>query len=97
MAVGCSTVRPPTGDTATAIVIARVGPEHRRQGFGKQIYLRGLAKAREFGAQVIETVVLASNEDGLRFAHRQGFVELERYVLPRHTTSYVTLRLTDSP
>lgn len=93
VAVGCSTVRPPTGDSAAAIVIARVLPEHRRQGFGAQIYERGLAKARELGAQVIETVVLASNADGIRFAHRHGFVEIERYVLPGDTIPFVDFRL----
>jgi len=93
VAMGCSTVRPPTGDTATATVIARVLPGYRRQGFGEQIYLRGLAKARELGAQVIETVVLASNEDGLQFARRHGFTETGRYVLPGDTTPFVDLRL----
>jgi GNAT superfamily N-acetyltransferase len=93
VAVGCSTVRPPAGDTATATVIARVLPEHRRRGFGEQIYLRGLAKAHEFGAQVIETVVLASNEDGLRFARRHGFAEIDRYILPGDNIPFVDLRL----
>lgn len=93
VAVGCSTVRPPDGDTAAATVIARVLPQHRRQGFGEQIYLRGLAKARELGGQAIETVVLASNEDGLRFAQRHGFVETSRYVLPGDTIAFVDLRL----
>ncbi|HEX5995942.1 MAG TPA: GNAT family N-acetyltransferase [Jiangellales bacterium] len=93
VAVGCSTVRPPTGDTATATVIARVLPEHRRRGFGEQIYQRGLVTAQELGAQVIETVVLASNDDGLRFARHHGFVEIERYVLPGHTIAFVELRL----
>lgn len=74
-------------------MIARVLPEHRRHGFGEQIYQRALAKARELGAQVIETVVLASNEDGLRFATRHGFVEIERYVLPGDTIPFVDLRL----
>lgn len=93
VAVGCSTVRPPTGDPATATVIARVLPEHRRRGFGEQIYQRGLVTAQELGAQVIETVVLASNDDGLRFARHHGFVEIERYVLPGHTIAFVELRL----
>ena len=93
VAVGCSTVRPPTGDSATATVITRVLPEHRRRGFGEQMYQRALSTARELGAQVIETVVLASNEDGLRFALRHGFVEIERYVLPGDTTPFVDLRL----
>jgi GNAT superfamily N-acetyltransferase len=93
VAVGCSTVRPPADDAATATVIARVLAEHRRNGFGEQIYLRALAKARESGARVIETVVLASNEDGRRFAQRHGFVEIERYVLPGDTIPFVELRL----
>ena len=94
-AVGCSTVRPPAGDTATATatVIARVLPEHRRRGFGEQIYQRGLARAREFSAQVIETVVLASNEDGLRFARHHGFTEIDRYILPGDNIPFVDLRL----
>ncbi|MEH0932965.1 GNAT family N-acetyltransferase [Micromonospora sp. CPCC 205558] len=91
VAVGCSTVRPPTSDPAT--VIARVLPGKRRQGFGQQLYHRGLAKARELGAQVIHTVVLASNDDGLRFARHHGFVEIERYVLPGDTVAFVDLRL----
>ena len=93
VAVGCSTVRPPNGDSATATVIARVLPEHRRRGFGTQIYHHGLAKARELGAQVIETVVLESNTDGIEFAHRHGFIEIERYVLPGGTIAFVDLRL----
>jgi GNAT superfamily N-acetyltransferase len=94
VAVGCSTVRPPVDETATATVIARVRPEHRRRGFGEQIYRRGLVKARELGARVIETVVLESNDDGLRFACQHGFVEIERYLLPEHTVRFVDLRLT---
>ena len=93
VAVGCSTVRPPADGTAAATVIARVLPDHRRQGFGEQIYLRALARARESGAEVIETVVLASNEDGLRFARQHGFVETDRYVLPGDTIPFVDLRL----
>jgi len=92
VAVGNSTVRPPTPDTATATVIARVLPEHRRQGFGRELYQRALAKARELGAEHVETIVLASNEDGLRFAVDHGFVEIERYVLPGDTIAFVTLR-----
>lgn len=91
--VGCSTVRPPTGDEAVATVIARVLPDHRGQGFGKELYARGLAKARTLGAGVIETIVLASNTDGLRFALAQGFEEVERYVLPGDTVPFIHLRL----
>ncbi|MEU8982171.1 GNAT family N-acetyltransferase [Streptomyces sp. NPDC048309] len=91
--VGCTTVRPPTDDTATATVIARVLAEHRGQGFGEELYVRGLDQARELGAGVIETVVLAANEEGLRFAFKHGFAEIERYVLPGETAEWVDLRL----
>ncbi|MFG2291123.1 GNAT family N-acetyltransferase [Streptomyces sp. NPDC048595] len=91
--VGCSTVRPPSDDTLTATVIARVLAPHRGQGFGEQLYARGLDRARQLGAKVIETVVLSSNEDGLRFAHRHGFVEIERYLLPGDTIPWIDLRL----
>ena len=43
--VGNSTVRLPEGDTATATVIARVLAEHRKQGFGEQLYERALRRA----------------------------------------------------
>jgi GNAT superfamily N-acetyltransferase len=92
--VGCSTVRPPQGESAVATVIARVLPEYRRRGFGAALYENGLARARELGADAIETVVLAANEDGVRFAGTHGFVETERYVLDGETDLWLTLRLT---
>ncbi|MFE6090414.1 GNAT family N-acetyltransferase [Streptomyces massasporeus] len=91
--VGCSTVRPPTGDTHTATVIARTLPAHRGQGFGTELYVRGIGRARELGAKAIETVVLSSNEDGLLFAQRHGFVEIDRYLLPGDTIPWIDLRL----
>lgn len=91
--VGNSTVRPPADESLAATVIARVLPAHRRQGFGEQLYLRGLAHARQRGAQVIETVILASNVEGVRFAQAHGFVEVEQYVLPGGTIPYLTLQL----
>ncbi|MER7761877.1 GNAT family N-acetyltransferase [Streptomyces sp. NPDC097619] len=107
--VGCTTVRPPapaapgndddTGDGAggTATVIARILPEHRGRGLGTLLYDRSLALARSLGAREIETVVLSSNPDGLRFALRQGFTETERYLLPGDTVPWIDLRLTDPP
>jgi len=92
--VGCSTVRPPQGESAVATVIARVLPEYRRRGFGAALYENGLARARGLGADAIETVVLAANEDGVRFAGTHGFVETERYVLDGETDLWLTLRLT---
>ncbi|MFI6939892.1 GNAT family N-acetyltransferase [Streptomyces sp. NPDC050418] len=93
--VGCSTVRPPEEGSRTATAIARVLPGHRRQGFGEELYRRALAQARELGAEAVETVVLASNEDGLRFAVRRGFTEIERYVLPGSIVEWIDLRLAD--
>ncbi|MFI9762674.1 GNAT family N-acetyltransferase [Streptomyces sp. NPDC051963] len=94
--VGCSTVRPPQGEQAVATVIARVLPQHRRQGFGKALYEKGLEHARVLGADVIETCVLAANEDGVRFAEARGFVEVERYVLPGENDQWIDLRLATS-
>lgn len=91
--VGCSTVRPPEGADAVATVIARVLPDFRRRGYGVALYENGLARARALGAGVIETVVLAANTDGVRFAEARGFVETERYVLDGETDVWLTLRL----
>ncbi|MCG7526341.1 GNAT family N-acetyltransferase [Streptomyces sp. OfavH-34-F] len=91
--VGCSTVRPPGADTRVATVIARILPAFRRRGLGALLYAHGLELARELGAEVIETCVLESNPDGLRFALRHGFVETDRYVLPGDTVPFIDLRL----
>ncbi|MFJ7077779.1 GNAT family N-acetyltransferase [Streptomyces sp. NPDC098781] len=91
--VGCSTVRPPAEEDGVATVIARVLPEHRRLGYGRRLYGDGLAHARVLGASVIETCVLAVNEDGLRFAEANGFVEVDRYVLDGGSDLWVDLRL----
>ncbi|MFE7763570.1 GNAT family N-acetyltransferase [Streptomyces sp. NPDC057438] len=95
--VGNSTVRPPDGDPATATVIARVLAEHRGRGYGGRLYERAVRRARELDARVIETCVLASNEDGLRFALGRGFVETERYLLDGDTIPYIDLRLAEAP
>ena len=93
--VGNSTVRRPTEDEG-AMVIARVLPAYRRLGIGTQLFLRGLAVAREWADErPVETVVLASNQAGLAFALARGFVEVERYVLPGDTIPYVALTLPD--
>jgi GNAT superfamily N-acetyltransferase len=91
--VGCSTVRPPSEETAVSTVIARVLPEYRRQGFGTAIYHRSLARGRELSADGIDTHILASNEDGLRFAKSHGFTEVETYLLPGDTIPFVYLHL----
>jgi GNAT superfamily N-acetyltransferase len=92
--VGCTTVRPPQPDTGAATAIVRVLPEHRGQGLGRQLYARALSQARELGADRIETIVWASNVDGLLFAQANGFVEVSRYLPPGEEVPYLTLRLT---
>ncbi|MEU6448609.1 GNAT family N-acetyltransferase [Streptomyces sp. NPDC047065] len=93
--VGCSTVRPPGGEGRVATVIARVLPAFRGRGIGTALYESGLAHARGLGARAVETVVLAANADGLRFAAGRGFVERERYVLDGERDEWVDLRLAD--
>jgi len=91
--VGCSTVRPPQGEEAVATVVARVLPEYRGRGFGAALYERGLAHARVLGAKGVGTCVLAAHGEGLRFAEKCGFVEVERYVLDGESDLWVDLRL----
>ncbi|MFK0172063.1 GNAT family N-acetyltransferase [Streptomyces sp. NPDC090306] len=83
--IGCSTVRPPASatarDAAAATVIARVLPAHRGRGLGAHLYERGLRHALALGARTVETFVLEAAADGLRFAARRGFTEVERYPL----------------
>ncbi len=88
--VGCSTVRPADGDEPVT-VIARILPEHRHRGYGGQLYAHCLSRAASYGVGPLQTIVLASNEDGLAFAVGQGFVETERYVLERDDVAYVVL------
>jgi enamine deaminase RidA (YjgF/YER057c/UK114 family)/ribosomal protein S18 acetylase RimI-like enzyme len=95
--VGCSTVRPPEGGERAATVIARVLPAYRGRGIGTALYEAGLAHARVLGAGAVETVVLAANADGLRFAGARGFVEKERYVLDGERDEWVDLRLAAHP
>ncbi|ROQ59200.1 L-amino acid N-acyltransferase YncA [Streptomyces sp. 840.1] len=96
--VGCSTVRPPAAAASSAAtVIARVLPAHRGRGFGGQLYAHGLAEARRLGADVIETCVLETNPEGLRFALGLGFVETERYLLPGDSVPFIDLGLVQRP
>ncbi|MFI5689160.1 GNAT family N-acetyltransferase [Streptomyces sp. NPDC051636] len=91
--VGCSTVRPPQGEEAVATVIARVLPEYRGRGYGAALYGDGLAHARVLGARAVVTCVPAVIEEGLRFAEKRGFVEVERYVLDGESDEWIDLRL----
>ncbi|TQE31469.1 GNAT family N-acetyltransferase [Streptomyces ipomoeae] len=64
------------------------------RGLGERLYERALGRARELGARTVETCVLESNEDGLRFALKHGFVEIDRYQLDGDTATWIDLRLT---
>lgn len=88
--VGCATVRPPVDAGATATVIVRILPDHRRRGYGGVFFTREMERARALGAESIETVIMAANEDGLRFALSHGFVEVARF-LP--DGEFMTLRI----
>jgi GNAT superfamily N-acetyltransferase len=90
--IGNATVRPPAED-GTATVIVRVLPAHRRRGLGSTYLAHELDHARSLSPEAIETVVLASNEEGLAFALAHGFVEVDRYVLDGDTIPFVDLRL----
>lgn len=89
--VGCATVRPPQDGAVTVIV--RILAPFRRRGLGSTYVERVMADVRELRPDRIETVVLGSNVDGLRFAERHGFAEHHRYLLPGHTVPFVDLHL----
>jgi hypothetical protein len=74
-------------------VIARLFPAHCAQGFGEELYVRGPSQAGGLSAKVIETVVLSSSEDGLRFARKYALVEAERYLPPGGNHPWINLRL----
>ena len=89
--IGNATLRPPTVESATATVIVRILPEFRRRGYGSAYLASMLEAARATGAARIETVVLASNEDGLAVALAPGFVEFDRYALAPDAIPFVVL------
>lgn len=91
--VGCATVRPPSGDSGTATLIVRVLEPFRRRGLGTAYLEHTMADVRALGPGRIETVVLESNADGLRFARRHGFVEHDRYVVDDQTVPFIDLHL----
>jgi GNAT superfamily N-acetyltransferase len=91
--VGNATLRPPREPGGVATVIVRILPEHRRRGHGTAYLHAELAQARALAARRIETIVLASNTDGLDFALAHGFVEHDRHVLDGDTVPFVDLHL----
>jgi GNAT superfamily N-acetyltransferase len=78
-----------------ATVIVRVLPEHRGRGLGSAYLRTELDHARRLGATRIETVVLASNAEGLAFARARGFVEHDRYLLDGDTVPFIDLHLVE--
>jgi hypothetical protein len=68
-------------------------PEHRRRDYGERQFLDAMNLARTLGGSAIETVVLASNHEGLRFAEAHGFIEVSRSLGAGDEQPFVTLRL----
>lgn len=91
--VGNATVRPPSPTSPVATLIVRVLPVYRRRGHGTAYFLAELDHVTRLAPSRIETVVLASNHDGLAFAHRHGFVEHDRYLLEGDSVPFVDLHL----
>lgn len=91
--VGCATVRPPVGEEGAATVIVRIREPFRRRGLGTAYLAQVLDDARRLRPDRIETVVLESNADGLRFAVRHGFVEHDRYVVDDQRVPFIDLHL----
>lgn len=91
--VGNATVRPPRQPNAVATVIVRILPKHRRRGHGTTYLDAELSHAGALGAERIETVVLASNTEGVAFAQVHGFVEHRRYLVEGDTVPFIGLRL----
>ena len=88
--VGCSTVRP-AADNAPVTVIVRILPAFRKRGYGSTFLSHALSRARELDAVNVQTIVHASNSDGMDFAVRRGFVETARYTMEGDTVPYVHL------
>jgi GNAT superfamily N-acetyltransferase len=93
--VGNATMRPPTATSSVATLIVRILPEHRRRGHGTAYFAIELEHVRTLAPSRIETVVLATNHDGLAFARKHGFVEHDRYVLEGDAIAFVDLHLPD--
>ncbi|WP_426566428.1 GNAT family N-acetyltransferase [Angustibacter sp. McL0619] len=94
--VGNATLRPPTSGQRKVTVIVRVLPEHRGRGYGTEYAAWILSEAAALGVDRVETVVLAANDAGLRFALRHGFVEHDRYTVTEGGAEYVDLSLSRS-
>jgi ribosomal protein S18 acetylase RimI-like enzyme len=91
--IGSTTVRPPEDEPSTVTVIARVLPRFQRAGIGRALYESAMRQVAEYQPTRVMTCVLASNERGLAFAGRLGFVEVERYVLDGDDVAFVDLAL----
>ena len=87
--IGNSTVRPATPDLP-ATVIVRILPTQRRRGHGMSYWRVIVEQGNELRDRELATVVVASNEAGLRFAQRLGFTEVDRYELDG--TAYVDMK-----
>ena len=90
---GCAAVRPPAGESRTVTVIVRILGPYRRRGLGAAYLEFAMAEVRALRPDRVEPVVLESNADGLEFALRHGFGELDRYLVDGQTVPFVDLHL----
>jgi GNAT superfamily N-acetyltransferase len=74
--VGCGIAK--KGETAGGFVMPRVLPEHRRRGAGSALLRRLADHCSDLGLSSVSTGV--EDEGALAFAHRFGFVEVDREV-----------------
>lgn len=67
---------PSVGNPIACMVI--INPKFRRRGFGEQLYASGLDQLRELGFDRCFVNVREGNDEGLAFAERLGFSEVDR-------------------
>ncbi len=78
--VGCAFVARSESMPGCAATIPRVVPEARRRGLGSAFLQACSDRARELGCDALSSHVDADSADGLAFAARYGFVEVDRQV-----------------
>ena len=80
--VGCAFVARSERMPGCAATIPRVLPAARRRGLGSGLLRACSDRARELGCEALSSHVNADDRDGLAFAARHGFVEVDRQVEP---------------
>src|SRR5581483_8873142 len=74
---GCAFVAPSESMPGCAAAIPRVLPAARRRGLGGALLQACSDRARELGAEALSSHVRSDDPDGIAFAERFGFVEVD--------------------